>query len=255
MNNLSPLALGLFLTLTISCKKEPTPETSFFDCTGKSDPPAVILDCSGFINGSLLFCKTTHVGDFELDEQSKRFMPQYCKQLNDVLEFQHANGESFVFKVLEKTYRQQHLIYNTGETCPDDTSNYSGVCIGSEVLRLTMRSDTPALTLTIELATKPDVLDKTNGKVGDYLSVFRWTSATSYYVDFEAVASQRTLPYATLPLHEFYPELTLLGKTYKNVISRDISLFSNKPYKIYVNQEVGLIGFENKPGNLWVLKT
>lgn len=256
MKNHFLLAIGLLFALLFSCKKtERASEPAFADCTGKSDPPAGILDCSDFIYGSLLFCETTHVGDFELDQQSKRYMPQYCKQLNSVLEFENANGESFLFKVFEKTFQQQHIIYNTGETCPDDTSKYSGVCIGSEVLRLTLRSDTPALTLTIQLTTEPDVLDLTNGKVGDYLSIFRWTSANSYYIDLETVVNQRTLPYENLPLHEFYPELMLLGRKFKNVISRDVALFSNKPFKFYVNQEVGLIGFEDKAGVLWVLKT
>ena len=254
MKNLILLVAGLFLALFISCKKTELTQPAFIDCTGKSDPPPFNLDCSDFVNGSIIFCKTTHAGDFELDEQSKRYMPQYCKQLNDVVEFRNANGDAFVFNVLEKTHRQQHVIYNTGETCPDDTSKYFGICIGSELLRLTLRSDTPALTLTLELDTKPDVLDNSNGKVGDYLSVFRWSSPNSYYVDLETVVSQQTLPYENLPLYEFYPELILLGRNFKDVISRDISLFANKPYKIYVNQEFGLIGFEDKAGVLWVLK-
>ena len=69
----------------------------------------------------------------------------------------------------------------------------------------------------------------------------------------KSVLNERSLPYTALDRQEFYPKLELLGRQYNNVISKDLSNYVTRPFKYYVNQEVGLIGFEDSQGVLWLL--
>jgi hypothetical protein len=248
MKNL--IYLGLAACSLLACKDTETSPVN--SCVGEADIPFIMSTCDDLAN-SQYYCTIEHLGTYTLDAQSKLYMPQFCMAVGDSLVFKNATGESLTLFLAYKFFQKSYSIVGNAP-CPNDSSKYDGLCIETERLTMRLSSDKHSLNLGIEITTKLDPAAPGSGNVGDFFTITRQRDSISFWLDMEAVLSQRSLPYATSNFQVFYPEIVLMGKTYRNVLSKDVSNFVSKPFKYFVNQELGLFGFEDSAAVLWILE-
>lgn len=242
----------LFATVVFSCKKKDEPEPGN-PCVGGVETPVFITSCDNFPD-TKYFCSIEFVGKFQLEESSKAYQPQYCEPIGKSIRYRNEKGETIELKIDDKTYQKSNAIYSAAFPCPGDSTKTVGYCIDFERLQVGLREQTDKLDLTISVETKPDMRNPGPGRAGDFLVITR-TKNNILYSDANFVLNKRTLSYEEDFNQVHLNQVELLGKTYTDVLTNDITFFANpKPYKYYFNKGTGLIGFVDSDGVLWVIE-
>lgn len=254
MNKKLLFPLALFLAFSLSCgKKEDAQQINpcVEDILSPFPPPT----CSD-VKQTDYFCDVEFLGKYQLEESSKLFQPQYCEAIGNKITYKNDKGTLLDLAVYQKGYGETNVIHNSFVPCAGDTNKYKGYCIDYQQLWISLRSDQTGLDISMYVLTAPDYDNAAAKHVGDFLKITRKKSANAFWQDFYAVINRRSLSYDKTELQEYYPEIELLGRKFTEVISNDISLFVDpKPYKYYFNKEVGLIGFVDSAGVLWVIES
>ena len=201
----------------------------------------------------MYLCQVDSLGELYLDESSKEFLHQFCRTSSQVLVFVNAKGEFMHLKPSSKSYSYFHSPYNSFHPYPGDSTRNFGSCFGKEAVTFHLKSENPPFTIYIQLETVPNTIYPYDHKLGDVLSIFRQITPTSYCGEFLVIVNQRSLDREKYDYQEFYPEIKLNGKTFYNVLSLEVTHFQIRPYKYYYSKAIGLIGFEDLSGMLWVL--
>lgn len=235
----------------------------FFSCSKKEEKlPNPVLDCIGTVSTSIFqsncedfgpvteLCKIEQVGNFSIEDSSKVYMPQFCKEKGDLVVFQNGAGDKITMELTGKLYDSQVITYYSNIMCQTDSTKTIGICIENENLSIRMKAIDADLDLIIEISTIPDFEKSSIGQVSDILRILRVESANSYIIDFRAVLDQRTSSHANTFNQQFFEDITLLGKNYKDVISNDKTHFDN-PYTYFYNKQAGLIAFSDPSGTMW----
>lgn len=242
----------LFAALFFSCKKKDDPEPGN-PCAGFVETPVFMTSCDNFPD-TKYFCSIEFVGNFQLEESSKAYQPQYCEPVGKSIRYRNEKGEAIELKIDDKAYQKSNVVYSTVSTCPGDSTKTVGYCIDFEQLQVGLREPTDKLDLTISILTKPDLRNPGPGNAGDFLVITRQKN-NNLFSEASFVLNKRTLSYEEDFNQAHLDQIELLGKTYTDVLTNDITLFANpKPYKYYFNKETGLIGFVNSDGVLWVIE-
>lgn len=178
----------------------------------------------------------------------------YFPAMKRTIRYKNEKGETIDLKVDDKTYLKSNAVYSSAVSCPGDSTKTTGYCIEFEQLVIGLREQTGKLDLSISILTKPDMRNPGAGRAGDFLNITR-KKGNNLFSELSFVLNQRTLTYEEEFNQAHLDQIELLGKTFSDVITNDITLFVNpKPYKYYFNQEVGLIGFVDSDGVLWVIE-
>jgi len=243
-----------FLSLTIvviiiSCSKENEIQSvSVLECLGEVELPTTPTNCSD-LNPNELFCEIIQFDDIKLEVQSKEFMVHACNNLNDNLKYLNEFGQEIIFKISEKIYRTNTIVYSK-DNCQLDTLKSQAICINGEEIKLVFNSISPSLEIILEIKTLPFVKDDEMIGIGDFLQISRRLNETAIAIGINAVLSQRTLDFDTHLLQENYESITLLDEEYFEVISNT----TNFGYKFYFNKSDGLFAFEDTSGVLWKIE-
>lgn len=242
----------LLATVVFSCKNKNDVEPGN-PCVGAVETPSFHLTCSDDRSGEP-FCEVEFIGDFRLEESSKAYQAQYCEPVGKIVRYKNVNGEVIELKIEEKSYQKSNAIYGVVPGCMGDSSKPVGYCIDFERLEIKMKSDSAGLDLTLSVQTRPDLQNPGQRRVGDILVVTRRLGNNAFAV-VSFVVNKRTLGYEEEFNQEHLDQIVLLGKSYSDLITNDITLFTDpKPYKYYFNKEVGMIGFVDQTGVLWVIE-
>ncbi len=220
-------------------------------CLGDASTPIVQSDCDNFpLNPQI--CESVYVGDYTLEEESRKFLPQFCRGIGDRDIYVNANGEKVEMEVVLKNFINTHSLRNTFMPCENDSTKNIGACIGLEAALMKMRSLDSTIELNLQLHTKLSSGDPLSGKVADYVEISRAAGNNTFVLDFSVIVNERDVGNDPSPFQENLGAIDLLGESFDDVISSDISFFNDpKPFKYYYNWEVGLIAFQDSDGVLW----
>lgn len=245
--------LCLLATLVFSCKNND--EAALGNpCAGVVESPDWLITCYTDRGIEPHYCSIVFVGDFELEEISKAYQPQYCEPSGKTVRYKNVSGGIIDFKIMGKAYQKANAIYSGAPGCKGDSSKFVGYCIDYERLDLRMKSDSPDLDLSLSIQTQPDLRNPGPGRVGDFLVITRKLSAGAF-APTSFVINKRTLSYEEEMNQVFLKKVELSGNTYLEVLTNDITFSADpKPYKYYFNRDVGLIGFVDPSGTLWIIE-
>jgi|GEM_PF-4790115 hypothetical protein len=197
------------------------------------------------------YCEVRYAGQFSLTEQSKNFLPLYCLEVGQTINYQNESGELMEFIVLDKGYYKGHRIVSQGTACDDFPGKALLDCIDHD--RAFIRIKSESKTLELELVTLPDTKDKTLGNVGDFLNVFREEVPNYFVKEWSMVVDQRSLSYENENCLQTFESMDLNGQTFHDVITFDPAQ-NCAHYTYYFNEELGMVGFKRSDGQVWTLK-
>ncbi|MEO1260662.1 MAG: hypothetical protein AAFZ15_17830 [Bacteroidota bacterium] len=248
--------LFLLASSFFACDDEEDVITFFeLSCLGDASPPINQLDCDD-IPSSTQICEAGYVGEFSLEEESRSFIPQFCRNIGDVETYVNGAGDTKELTVSNKSFFQSRSVRNTFVPCENDSSQYQGACFNFELGMLTLVSEPDSLELTIQLKTVLSKDDYSGEKFGDVVEILRKKGLNTFIIDFSVVVNERTLGYPTTQYQENLGEVVLIGASHVDVISSSAYLnFPNSgSLRYYYNKWKGLVAFEDADGVLWRLE-
>ncbi len=244
----------LLLAVFFSCSDD-DPETSNLSqrlmCL--EDERDILLpepECDN-LSTSAFFCELIEVGEFDLLDSSKEFMPYACEDTGTTYTYQNPEGDLLTLEQTAFSFIKTSSTLLINDSCENDTINNKGLCIIGENIFVSLRSDISPLQIQIRLKVLPDFDISNLGGVGDFLEITRKTGQNAFRRDIQLLLDQRTLNFEPSPLQEFYDTIILNGQEFNNVFSQDISVITSPTYKYYYNKESGLVGFEDLFGVIW----
>ena len=244
--------LALLITVFFSCKDEEVQIQSVSSCIGDPEPNDWTGTCADFSYDTAKVCSCADMGSFKLEESSLEYLPLYCKEIGEVISFENDKGEMLHLEVSVKAYKRYSSLHYSYKPCADNSTKVNTYLLEFEQLSIWLKSETNGLQLLLSLKTKPDLAQHGEGRVGDFLEITRRKNSNYWTIDLTAVVNQRNLSYHETFSQEYYEQIELLGKTFRRVISTDISYHVDpKPYKYYYTAEQGLVGFIDQSGVLW----
>lgn len=243
------LLLTFLLAIVLSCRKENPPSVS--DCAGVPVNLIFSSDCNLFFIDSFV-CQVEDLGRFQLEEHSKTFQPLFCKPVGQFIKYVNEKGESVFVKIAAKQYSLLKGTQLAYPVCENDSTRRKAFCLEYEALEVGLESEEKGWQFEIAIKTIPDLVNPASGGVGDFIEIVRRTPLNFWSADMSAVVSQRTLSYARSFAQENYGTIELLGRSFQDVISKDLMYYSApKPFKFYCNAEEGLVGFIDQEQVLW----
>ncbi len=245
----------LSVPLCFSCSNdEDVPPFFELSCLGSATTPIITTSCESFPPSSQI-CEAVHVGDFTLEEETRSYLQQYCRQIGDVDVFVNANGERIDMEIYFKNFINTHLLKNTFIPCENDSLKNIGACIGLEVAQVKMRSSDETIDIALQLSTKLSAESPLEAKVADYVDITRAVGNNTFVQEFSVIVHERNIGFSQAVHQENLGTIDLLGETFDEVISADISGFVNsQPFKYYYTQRFGLVAFQDTAGVLWRLE-
>lgn len=249
------LFLALCLIVLSACSKEDEiPMNQTLECIGEPDIPTFsTVSCENFPTlDSLFICNVIFSGNFELQDEGKHFMPQYCADVGDQISYKNTSGEEIKFSVINKSFHPSAVMLNTFRPCEGDSTKSIGFCLEGERISLTLQAAAQDIQLIIALGIIPDIQVATAGNIGEQLTITRQRE-TSFFAEFNAIVNSRTLSFEQSFNQEFHTQLELLGTTHSNVFSNNVEFFISNPFKYFYTSELGLIGFIDDSGETWAL--
>jgi hypothetical protein len=236
--------------LMISCSKDMVKVNLPITCIGTARPYNGNSPCD-YRFDTMYICQTENIGNFQLDDSSKEYMPLFCQNTGNSVLYENKLGEIIQLKIEAKTFYKSSSLYNTFTPCKNDSMRSLGYCFENERITVALKSINSDLNITFDIYTAPEIRVPFTGQIGDFLEINRKLDSTRYSVDFIAVVKQRSLSYDKVSLQEFYSSIDILGNNFKNVISNDITKYQVPLYKYYWNKEVGLVAFADTTGTIW----
>lgn len=238
------LSIGLII---FSCKKdEPDP--------GCLEQPLDILGSTNCQNAQIPdgACEVQAIGEFQLTEKSKSFIPSFCEEDFNVINFTNMDGEILRFSVLTKTFARNGTYSDSGIACTADTSERIAYCIINEEMSLRMRSSDVEHDFNFVVATKPQINGQTGDNAGDYLEITVLMPDRSFQTPFSAIIDQRSLTFSETSSQKFESSRTIINRTFQNVFSNDSNVTPTN-YRFFYTQAEGLVGFVDRDKVLWEL--
>lgn len=247
MKQFTLLLLSLFLIF--SCGKDDEPAAACFEEPRVNDASTT---CENFTTPTWA-CTTEAIGVFTLDENSKSFLPFFCNENKNIFNYRNESGATKVFDVDQRTYLRNIVAYDSGQPCTNDNTKNTAYCIDYEEANIRMIS-TDGISITTSVYTRPDFVNQSGNNAGDFLQIARIVNG-NFIVDFLAVVSQKSLTFEETPEQEFYSSIDLVGTTFNDVISIDISNSSTRgTFKYYYTKDQGIVGFVDGSGTVWSLE-
>lgn len=246
------LFLFLSISLFISCSDDED-ATPFFElsCLGTPIEPNNSMVCDSIIL-SPQQCDVVHVGDYTLAEESRSYLNQYCMEVGDKMLYINENGDKLYLDVYSKNFAKTNAARNTFIPCDNDTTTFITACYGNEYAQLNIKSADSKIDLLIRLRTSLSTEDPLSGKVADYIEILQRTANNSFVQEFSIIVNQRDIGFSQEPNQENLGMIELLGESFDNVLSSDISVYPDpKPFKYYYTQRFGLVAFQDSEGVLW----
>lgn len=242
------IILLLFIGLVIfSCKKE-EPEPGCLE---------LALDLLGNTNCQNAqipdgACEVQAIGEFQLTEKSISFIPSFCEENFNLINFINMDGELLRFSVLTKTFVRNGTYSDSGIPCTADSSERIAYCIVHEEMSLRMRSSDANHDFNIVVTTKPQINGQTGDNAGDFLDITVLLPDRSFHTPFSAIIDQRSLTVAETTSQKFESSRTIINRTFQNVFSNDSNITPTN-YRFFYTQTEGLVGFVDRDKVLWEL--
>lgn len=249
--------LFLAILFSFACKKEriqnPIPEPF---CLNSSPSMGVSpID----VNGSVANCNTQFPIDTSrwceiipketllLEEEAKCWVPQYQFDIGQSFTYNNAAGQSITLTLTDKAHLLGNRIY-TSERCETNANKRKGHCYESELFYITLKDATNKIEYYIEMrATKIQFADTTEINTPELLIMAVLSNNARGALLWDKEFDKTETLYQ---LTEFSEEITLLNRTFENVICNGRPVVN----KAYYNKEFGLLGFEDDEEVLWVLQ-
>ncbi|MEZ4955403.1 MAG: hypothetical protein R2825_17715 [Saprospiraceae bacterium] len=253
MHKIFYFALAFHLFISCSNDEDATP---FFElsCLGTPIESNNLMVCDSFVL-SPQQCDVVHVGDYKLAKDSRSYLNQYCLEIGDKEVFVNSNGDKLYMEVYAKNFTKTIAARNTFINCDNDTTKFITACYGNEYAQFNMRSADSKIDLLIRLRTSLSTEDPLSGKAADYIEILQRTANNLFLQEFSIIINERDIGFNQEPSQENLGTIELLGESFENVLSYNISAFTDpKPFKYYYNQTIGLIAFQDSEGVLWRLE-
>jgi hypothetical protein len=155
-------------------------------------------------------------------------------------------------EVYAKNYAKSNAARNTFIPCDNDSTKFITACYGNEYAQFNIKSADSKIDLIIRLRTSLGTEDPLSGKVADYIEILQRTANNSFVQEFFIMVNERNIGFSQEPNQENFGTIELLGESFENVLSSDISVYPDpKPFKYYYNQIIGLVAFQDSQGVLW----
>lgn len=251
--------LLLVICLCFSCGKDDESSTSNDHCLDSYSTVFLPAGCDDGSVTSPYWCRIDYVGDFALEEDSKSFLPFYCFEENDLIEYVNDAGDDIEFEVESKLYSKASFTKTAQILCNVDSIKNIGLCFDTESARVKIKSDVAGLDFFIRLQTEldRDVKEKDDTRIGDFIEVTQNQIVDSMYrgtIIFKIVVNPRSLTNTSTINQLFYDEIEIAGKKFTEVFSYDQSNFNDNFVQIFYNKAFGIVGFTDENGVQWRLK-
>ena len=242
---------GAFASLfLISCKSE-SPDLFFLQGEPiKGTTPVHTADDALWGCGAPLFpadsnaiyCAIFQGESFPLSDSSKYWLPQYAFDLGTVFTYVNGDGATLELILTEK----DHVLVDriaTSEPCNDSTNKLIGTCHEVELFYVILETEAKDVSLYVEVGStqiwSPDTTFNPQGQI--FLQPLH-TDELNNQLIWPQELDETGFLYQLFP---FRDQLTISGQSHENVLSRN---------DWYYSKEVGLIGFRDEKGVLWVLQ-
>jgi hypothetical protein len=245
----------ILISFLWACAKDNNEDFKPKACLGQVEVLPNDLSCERWdsIYLNMVYCIVYDAGKFNLDDESKEFMPQFCEVPGKLLTYKNKFGDTILLEVLSKKYytsiRASEYIMN----CTNDSLQKSAYCYRYEAIDISLESIDHTLHISVEISLQPDYDDPLSGKVSDYIYILRRISQHSFVPEFYAVITRRNSSHSNDNNFEFYNSLQINNSTYYNVLSYNYSWSPGSLYKYYYNKQYGLIAFKDSLGMYWNL--
>ena len=205
-------------------------------CLGDASTPISQIDCESFpLNPQI--CEVVQVGDYTLADESRKFLPQFCREIGSREIYVNTNGDKIELEVTLKNFINSYSVRNTFMPCENDSTKYIGACIGLELALLKMVSLDSTIELMLQLQSRLSNNDPLSGKVADFVQITRASGNNTFVLDFSAVVNERDAGQGQSPVQEDLGTVDLLGQSFDHVISNDIGSFADpKPFKYIIGR-------------------
>ena len=193
------------------------------------------------------YCIYINMGDLNLSEKSKEYMPQYCMNVGSNVIFNSSRNEDLIFSITEKSHERHRLFGNYLGNCGE-----IGLCFTPEIASIVIYSESLNLELEMKLTYALDEVDQNGEKFGNELSIHLINSLTSSSKVFGVIVDPGTHSHGSYNNQLYFESIDLNNNTYSEVLSQSVE---NGEYKFYCNKDFGLFGIEFPNGELWTLKS
>lgn len=246
------LTLLLLSFIVLSCNKmDVEKESNVLNCIGEiNDLETETCETDSITSEGI--CDFHYIGSYTLPDESIQYLPQYCCELNTLIEYKNSEGEIIEFKLTDKDYLRKKSGYKASDWCEDGSLRRKGICLSHDEVFIEMHAVDLALELLICVKTVPDVSYLEDPKIGDILEVYKNDPHRTGDFDFLSIINQRTLNNGKFSLEEHFENIELNGETFNDVISNKVPEYYDK-FRYYFNKDKGMIGFEDDDGVLWTI--
>jgi len=248
------LIVLLILSLAGCGNEDDSPLETYDHCFPMVEKMVSLDDCESFSPTPESFlCDIEELGSFQLSDRSKSYMSLFCRNIGDVLEYFNDEGETIKFTILTRRYNEECTWRNTFKKCNSDSLSSLFVYFINENAETKIMSDDLNLELMIKSEVVLDSDNPSSGKFGEVIDILEKTDGNNYARIFRAISNERTLDNSLLDQTEYYSEINLGGNEYFRVLSMNISNSNNNNYKFYIDQDNGIVSFQDYNGKLWTL--
>ncbi len=217
----------------------------------------LFLSCGSDDEEILIIKETTSIvdiGEYNLLDESLKAMPYFGGK--DIL-FVDSIGNELEVTVTEFdifTYSSPNYLYKYDVYEEGDTVKYAYT---SQSMNFSFEAPSLEIKMNLSLMARPYYSDPESRAIADVINIFCvypepvMDTVNNLVISaaqvFYHLVNQRTWPNA-LSTFQFEEELVLLGRSFKDVYSNQITETKSK---VYYNYELGILSFEDHTGKTW----
>ena len=205
--------------------------------------------------GDTSWCELIDIDDvWFLNEDSKAWLPQYCLDEGNNVQYRNELGQQLEFSVT-----RQNAITRTGhngfDQCASDSTKAYWYCSKSETLSVSLTNADLDIRFNIIIGKEVERPIQQDYRLGDAIEIWLWQNSPFNIEQlFHHVVEQGDLDY-TAPINlEYFESLELGGYTFSEVYSMYFTSPFEKDYQVYYNKSFGLIAFNDPDDHTWVLQ-
>jgi len=217
------------------------------DCFGSPGATSDKTACETLIDSNP--CDFIDGGTFFLSDASKLYFPHICNENGDLISYVNSAKENKRLFINKITHIMSKTMSNTFMTCPMDSTETIYICSDIESVFVSLESEDKSLELVIRISANSSLLSSTISIAKPQISIYKKSQGSfDFRYDLEGELG------GTNDDREHYESIDLNGSIFNDVISMDITKSTDPNiFKYYYSKTLGLIGFLDSDGILWVI--